>query len=209
MHPGKYVVIEGNDGTGKSTQVELLAKHLNEQGIDTFVMHEPAGTPISDAIRTVIKNGDLGRDGLTNLLLFTAARHENWRVAKQELEAGKWVISARNYISTEVYQGYGEGIPVQQIHRITREFTDETYMKPDLTVVLTLSDKARAERIQGRGELENKDTFESRDLSFQDKLNKGYQELAEKYGFPTIDAARSIDEIQMEIRHLVSFDPAR
>lgn len=203
MARGKYVVIEGNDGTGKSTQVELLAEHLRTNGIDTFVTHEPAGTPIADAIRTVIKNGELERDGLTNLLLFTAARHENWRQAKNELVKGKWVISARNFISTEVYQGYGEGIPIEQIHGITREFTDDQYMKPDFTFVLSLDNDARDKRIKQRGALTHKDTFEARDREFQDKLNLGYIETAKRYGFPLIDANRSIDDIQAEIRELV------
>ena len=209
MTRGKYVVIEGNDGTGKSTQVELLAKYLNEQGIDTFVMHEPAGTSISAAIREVILNGDLERDGLTNLLLFTAARHENWKVAKKELEAGKWVISARNYISTEVFQGYGEDVQISKIHEITRQFTDATYMKPDYTFVLTLDNTTRAERIAQRGEIKNKDTFESRDENFQRKLNQGYEELARKYSFPVIDATRSIDNIQAELRQLITLNSSR
>lgn len=200
MVRGKYVVIEGNDGTGKSTQVELLAAYLNEQGIETFVMHEPAGTPVADAIRTVIKNGDLERDAETNLLLFTAARHENWRQAKKALDEGKWVVSARNYISTEVYQGYGEGLAIERIHALTREFTDKTYMNPDYTFVLSLSSNEREQRISRRGKLQNADTFESRGQEFQEKLDSGYEKTATKYGFPLIDASLSIDEIQQEIR---------
>ena len=200
---GKYVVIEGNDGTGKSTQVELLKAHLEENGIQAVTMHEPAGTPISDAIRTVIKNGELDRDAYTNLLLFTAARHENWRSVSASLKLGKWVISARNYISTEVYQGYGEGLSVELIHDLTRRFTDERYMIPHYTFVLTLSDEERQKRIAKRGELETKDTFESRDRQFQEELNRGYIELARKYGFTTIDAAQPVAEIQSEIISLI------
>ena len=201
MSRGKYIVIEGNDGTGKSTQVELLAKWLkDEKGLKTFVMHEPAGAPISDAIRTVIKNGDLERDALTNVLLFTAARHENWCSVRERLDEGAWIISARNYISTEVYQGIGEGVDIDMIHSITRQFTDEQYMNPDYTFVLSLSDEERIKRISSRGELENKDTFESRDSVFQQSLNNGYSYIAKKYGFPLIDASSSIDVIQSTIQ---------
>lgn len=203
MTLGKYIVIEGNDGTGKSTQAELLSTYLNTKGIETFVTHEPAGSPIADAIRTVIKNGDLERDGETNLLLFTAARHDIWNSAKKALQEGKWVISARNYISTEVYQGYGEGIEIDRIHAITREFTDDTYMKPDFTFVLHLTDNEREKRIAERGELENKDAFESRGEDFQSVLNDGYRQIAERYGFPLLDASRSIEEIQAEIRSTI------
>lgn len=201
MSRGKYIVIEGNDGTGKSTQVELLAQWLeNEKSINTFVMHEPAGVPIANAIRTVIKNGDLERDAQTNLLLFTAARHELWRRAKKELAKGTWIISARNYISTEVYQGIGEGFDIDKIHLITQQFTDDEYMNPDHTFVLSLSDEEREKRINSRGELKNKDTFESRDTTFQRSLNNGYAYIAKKYSFPVLDAARTIEEIQSEIR---------
>ncbi len=197
---GKYIVIEGNDGTGKSTQVELLSEYLRSKGIQTFVTHEPAGTPISDAIRAVIKDGELERDATTNLLLFTAARHENWRSASKELDAGAWVISARNYLSTEVYQGIGEGLDVNLIHDLTRQFTDEQYMSPDHTFVLTLSDDQREARIANRGPLETKDTFESRGREFQSKLNEGYTTLAARYGFTTIDAGLTVEKIQSDIR---------
>lgn len=203
---GKYVVIEGNDGTGKSTQVELLKAHLEENGIQAVTMHEPAGTPISDAIRTVIKNGELDRDAFTNLLLFTAARHENWRSVSASLKLGQWVISARNYISTEVYQGYGEGLDIAFIHDLTRTFTDERYMNPDYTIVLTVGDTERQRRIDARGPLESKDTFESRGREFQENLNDGYQQLAEQYGFSIVDAAQDIESIQDEIRRIIFAD---
>jgi len=200
---GKYIVIEGSDGTGKSTQVELLATYLQTKHIESFVMHEPAGTPISDAIRKVIKDGGLERDGLTNLLLFTAARHENWRIASKMLKEGIWIISARNYISTEVYQGYAEGIDIHKIHEITHEYTDERYMTPDASIILTLDATSRKKRIEERGAVTHKDTFESRNDDFQEKLDRGYKEIAEKYGFETIDANQSIDAIQRHICNII------
>ena len=105
MERGKYIVIEGHDGTGKSTQAERIRDRLQKEGIDSVEFHEPAGVPIADAIRTVIKDGSLERDGETNLLLFTAARHEIWKHAEKELALGKWVVSARNYYSSLAYQG--------------------------------------------------------------------------------------------------------
>lgn len=209
MKHGKYIVIEGNDGTGKSTQAEQLAQWLEEEKkIETFVTHEPDGPGISAEIRKVIKNGELERDGETNLLLFTASRHEIWKRAQHKLSQGKWVISARNYISTLVYQGYGEGIDFDRIIATTEEFTDEKYIHPDLTVILGLSHDERERRIAiaDRGKLENKDTFESRGRDFQNSLDQGYEKIAEKYNFPIIDASKSIEDIQAEIRKLI--DPA-
>ncbi|NCU38940.1 dTMP kinase [Candidatus Saccharibacteria bacterium] len=204
MPKGKYIVIEGNDGTGKSTQVELLAKWLkSEFNIDTFVTHEPDGPGIAGRIRSIIKNGNLDRDGDTNLLLFTAARHEIWRHASAKLTEGTWVISARNYLSTLAYQGYGEGIELKKIMQTTQAFTGDGYTKPDHTIVLSLSHTERKRRINERGELENKDTFESRGSKFQESVDAGYENIAAEYNFPVIDASQSIDVIQEEIRQIV------
>lgn len=200
---GRYIVIEGNDGTGKSTQVELLAESLRARGIESFVMHEPAGIPIADAIRTIIKNGELERTPETNLLLFTAARRELWLQASQALSSGAWVISARNYISTLVYQGIAEGIPEDKILGLTRQFTSDTYMNPDVTIILTLNDKERAHRIAERGTLSTKDTFESKDETFQQALNDGYDAIATRFNFNTIDASASPEAIHTDIKSII------
>jgi dTMP kinase len=153
--------------------------------------------------KKIIKNGSLERDGITNLLLFTASRHALWQRAEQELESGRWVLSARNYISTLVYQGYGEGVNLDLISETTRAFTSDEYIHPDLTVILGLTHEERERRIAHRGDLEYKDTFESRGREFQDSLNHGYEKIASQYHFPLIDASKSIDEIQHEIRKLL------
>ena len=201
---GKYVVIEGNDGTGKSTQVELLRARLKNEGIESIEIHEPAGIPIADAIRTVIKNGDLDRSGETNLLLFTASRHEIWRHAEKQLDEGIWVIAARNYFSTLAYQGSGEGLDKDLILRTTETFTDAAYMTPDLAVILSLEDEnERAKRIGKRGELENPDTFESKDAAFQRRVNDGYLQIAKERNLPIISALQTPEEISDEIYALL------
>ncbi len=202
IEPGKYIVIEGSDGTGKSTQVELLADWLaEEKGIDSFIAHEPAGTPMADAIRDIIKNGNLERDPVSDLLLFTAARREIWREARQTLKLGNWVLSARNYLSTEAYQGYGDGVDLGLIRNTTREFVGQDYLTPDHTFILSInSEEERAARIDSRGELDNPDTFEMRDASFQSRVNQAYIKIARSYGISPIDAARSVDEIHEIIK---------
>lgn len=201
MTSGTYVVIEGADGTGKSTQLALLAQHLATQGIDYVEFSEPDGTPISNEIRAIIKNGSLARTAETNLLLFTAARHEIWHtIALPALEAGKWVIASRNYFSTLVYQGTGEGLDQELITSLTRRFTDERYITPDKAMILTLPETTtRMERIKQRGDLENPDTFEARDESFQASLHRGYTQLAATLELPTIDASRSIEAVFSDV----------
>ena len=201
---GFYIVGEGNDGTGKSTQIDLLAQYLEKEfDLETYVMHEPDGSPISSEIRTIIKNGSLERDAVTNLLLFTASRHETWfREARPVLARGGVVLSARNELSSEIYQGVGEGLGVEYVREVTRAFMDERYMNPDLTVIFTLQDAIRKQRIAKRGELENPDTFESRGDDFQTLVDGGYASIATERGFPTIDASRSITTVQRSFRRL-------
>lgn len=201
MIEGKYVVIEGNDGTGKSTQVENIRALLTKHGIDSIEFHEPAGVPVADAIRDVIKNGTLERDAETNLLLFTAARHEIWQRAERELAMGKWVVAARNYFSTLAYQGYGEGLSVDIITETTKTFTSERYMEPDLALILTIDDQARSGRIANRGEIENPDTFESRDDQFQRNVNEGYRTIARERNLSLIDASGLINDVTQTIWH--------
>lgn len=199
---GRYIVIEGNDGTGKSTQVELLAAHFQRQGLTVCVVEEPGSdepeksTPVADELRRVIKNGDLVRSPEINVVLFSAARRELWREKiKPALKRGEVVLSARNYISTLVYQGRGEGFDEAEILRLTKLFTDEKYLHPDVMIVLSLSHDKRAKRIAMRGELKNPDTFESRGQDFQEKITNGYLEIANKYDIPVISADGTIEEI--------------
>jgi dTMP kinase len=197
---GKYIVIEGHDGTGKSTQVELLREKLAKAGIESIEFHEPEGTPIASEIRTIIKNGNLKRDPETNLLLFTAARHEIWKQAQKALADGVWVITARNYFSTLTYQGYGEGLALDMITSVTRQFTDDRYITPDLAVILSLNnEKERSARIQQRGALTHPDTFESKDESFQVKVKNGYLSIAKERQLPIIAAEQTPDMICRQI----------
>ena len=201
---GFYIVGEGNDGTGKSTQINLLAEYLEKEfELETYVMHEPDGCPISSEIRTIIKNGELERDAITNLLLFTASRHETWfREALPVLGRGGVVLSARNYLSTEIYQGLAEGIGMEYVRQVTAAFMDERYMKPDLTVIFALDEATRKSRIETRGALEHPDTFEMRGDDFQTQIDGGYVTIANERGFPIIDSGRKIPTIQRDFRRL-------
>ena len=203
MPRGKYIVIEGNDGTGKSTQAELLVEWLKAKDISVVETHEPGGTPLSAELRRIIKNGELERDAYTNLLLFTAARHELWREIENNLLKGDWVVSARNYFSTLAYQGYGEGLDKKLIVNTTESFVSPSYMHPDVSVILTLNNIARQGRIGSREGNTLKDTFESKNADFQDRVNIGYEQIAQEMKITLIDASERIDTIQKHIRQLV------
>ena len=199
---GKYIVIEGNDGTGKSTQVAKLADYFRARGQTVCVVEEPGSddpeksTPIANELRNVIKNGDLTRSAAVNVALFSAARRELWREKiRPALERGEIVLSARNYISTLVYQGQAEGYDEAEILRLTKLFTDEKYLHPDVMIILSLSHDKRAKRIAMRGELKNPDTFESRGQDFQEKITNGYLKIAKKYEIPVVLADRNVKEV--------------
>ncbi len=202
MSAGKYIVIEGADGTGKSTQLELLKQYVTEQGHNVLVIQEPGGDPLSDKLRDIIKDGSLARDPWTNVMLFTAARRTAWlQSIKPALDAGTWVIAARNYISTVAYQGYGEGIDVQKILDYTKDNVDADYLSPDHIFILTIEDEtARDSRIGQRPAEHDLDTFESKPEDFQQAMQSGYIQFAAERDIMTINAHQSVDAIQQEIR---------
>lgn len=200
--PGRYIVIEGNDGTGKSTQVAKLAEYFRARGQTVCVVEEPGSddpeksTPIANELRNVIKNGDLARSAAVNVALFSAARRELWREKiRPALEREEIVLSARNYISTLVYQGQAEGFDEAEILRLTKLFTDEKYLHPDVMIILSLSHDKRTKRIAMRGELKNPDTFESRGQDFQEKITNGYLKIAKDYEIPVVLADGSVEEV--------------
>jgi len=205
---GKYVVIEGHDGTVKSTQVEMLSDLLSQRGIESITTHEPAGSPVSDELRTIIKNGDLERDPITNLLMFTASRRATWlQMGESALNRGAWVLGARNWYSTMAFQGYGEGLDIEHIRDTTQQYTPQSYWKPDSTIILTMDDEEeRRKRIGGRGELENPDTFESKDAEFQKRVYDGYAQIAQDLEIPTVDASPEKYVVAQEIWRIVKRD---
>lgn len=203
---GRQILIEGTDGTGKTTVANLVADRLRDQGREVIRVDEPdsakneAGdilVPIAGEIRGILKNGALARSALTNALLFTAQRRENWLQAiEPAIAAGTDVVKARDYLSTLVYQGYGEGFSRPTINLLTRFAVGRAYMNPDFTFILDLDDeKERLRRIESRGELGVPDTFESMDDAFQQRLIDGYRAIARKKRIKPIMATRPPDEI--------------
>ncbi|MNH50251.1 Thymidylate kinase [compost metagenome] len=205
MTRGKYIVIEGGDGTGKTTQADLLQKHLESKGKKVIHLKEPGGSPVCEAIRSVLLDGTLERTPMTNILLFTANRHELWHsTIKPALERGTWVIATRNYWSTLAYQGYGEGMSASIINAITATFTDKQYMNPDLGLILTIDDlEVSKRRVLERGDLAAPDTFESREAEFQQRVSDGYVKIAATYNLPTVSASQSIEAVAEAIKKLL------
>lgn len=202
---GKYVVLEGGDGVGKSTQAEILQGNLDNIGIESKIIEEPGGTLFADALRPIVKNGDLHAEPEANVMAFTAARIEaDRKIIVPTIEDGKWVIATRNWVSTLAYQGRGQGVNLDDIWEITRLFASPTYIKPDYLCVLGLSDIIeRQKRLAERGQPDTPDAFESQDEQFQQRVEDGYLEVAEKWKLPLIDASATREQVSREVwRHI-------
>ena len=193
---GWFITIEGPDGAGKTTQVGHLAAHLGAQGLDVLLTREPGGTWLGEQLRTVL----LGRtesaaptDALTDAFLFNAARRQLVaEVIEPALSAGRTVLCARFADSTLAYQGYGAGVPLEQLRALEAVATGG--LRPDLTILLDLPVEAGLTR-KAPGDVNR---FEAEfDLEFHRRVRQGFVALAvaEPTRFVVIDAARPTDDV--------------
>ena len=209
---GKYIVIEGGDGTGKSTQAKLVTQRLQDIGLNPLVVpnpdtgelgppEEPGGTPRANELRKIIKDGSIERTPWQNVMWFTEARQSLWNEAiLPALENGQPVVSARSWVSTVAYQGYGEGVSPIEILKITTRMVGNRYIAPDLLCILALHSEAIVkQRKETRGTDTHSDTFESKPEDFQASMKDGYIRFAEETGITPIDASQSRDEVFTEI----------
>jgi len=203
---GNYIVIEGQDATGKSTQVDLLAQYFRQQGREVVAIHEPDGDlPSASALRRLIKTKSYHLQPKTNILLFTAARLELWKkLAEPCLKRGGVVISARNWYSTLAYQGYGQKLSLKLIKLTTQRYLPKRYIKPDHVVILTLEDDTRKARQSARALDIATDTFESKPNDFQERVTRSYLRIARDLQIPTLDASPTPAQVHKSILKLFS-----
>lgn len=198
---GIYIVIEGPDGTGKTTQAQLLARNLQAAGINARYVHEPGETTIGTALEAVIKDRDIGRSPLTDLLLFTANRIELYeQVIKPEIDTEAWIIADRNWLSSLVYQGHASGLGTEKVRSITAMMLPKAYVKPDATILLSLTAERRRELLGSRG-TSQADYFETKPETYQRKLIEGYEIIADDMSLvnESISASGSIDDVHERI----------
>lgn len=209
---GQYIVIEGQDGTGKTTQLNLLADYFREQNREVVIINEGAeidsGLTATDQIDTILHDKSLDLDPVTNVLLFTAQRRELWiKVAEPTLKRGGVVLSARNWLSTLAYQHFGSHVRRELIERVTGDIMPDRYVQPDLTVILVLSDNERIKRTKNRNDKSPGDAFEGQKDDFQTRVNHGYEQIAKDFSLPIVDASGNINKVFAGIIHCVkSYD---
>ncbi len=203
MKKGFFIVLEGPDRSGKSTQAAMLKEWLEQQGMQTILTREPGGTAISEKIRKILLDPQVKAVPVAELFLFAVSRSQHTaEIIKPALAAGKIVISDRFTMSTEAYQGYGRGLPAGVIRTVNRIATEG--IKPDLTVVFDVPEQEFEKRIREAEEKNGPDRFEREDIEFRRRIQKAYRTFSRRKGIKRIDASKSIDEIQSELRVLVS-----
>ena len=194
MKKGIFITMEGPDGSGKTTQIELLKDYLEKAGYDVLITREPGGTVISEAIREIILNKDYTEmSPVTEMLLYASARAQLINeVIGPALDSGKAVISDRFVDSSLVYQGMARGLGVGNVYEVNCQAIGK-YM-PDVTFLLDLPADVGIARKKDQKEL---DRMERESIEFHRAVAEGYRSLAERFPerIEKIDATLPIDEI--------------
>ena len=191
---GIFITMEGPDGAGKSTQIDLLKKYLEDKGYNILLTRDPGGNDISEAIRGIILNKDFTEMGyMTELLLYASARAQLVKEnIKPALEAGTAVIADRFVDSSAVYQGIGRGLGIDTVYKVN-VFALQGIM-PDMTILMDLDAEVGLARKKNQAEL---DRMERESVDFHKKVVAGYRDLAGRYPerILKVDAALQVQEI--------------
>ena len=190
-----FIVFEGPDGAGKSSQALALLQKMESSGYPVILTREPGGTPLGESVRTVLKATSLC-EPLSELFLFLAARSELVEtVIKPALKNNINVISDRFTGSTTAYQGHGQGLDLKAICRLNKLVCSD--LAADLTILLDLP----SEMIASRKSDGAQDKFDLSSIEFHRKVREGYLSIAckEKINWLVLDATRSKETLSQEI----------
>jgi dTMP kinase len=199
---GRFITLEGVEGVGKSTNLEVIQRFLDEMGVEFIVTREPGGTPVAEEIRDLLlaeREEELHE--LSELLLIFAARSQHLEaLIKPALERGLWVLCDRFTDATYAYQGGGRNLSADTI--ATLETLAQGDLRPDLTLILDLDPEVGLERASKRGAL---DRFEKEQVTFFHRVRAIY--LARAEADPSrcrvIDASMPIDQVEQQLINLL------
>jgi dTMP kinase len=195
---GWFITFEGGEGTGKSTQIRRLAEVLSSRGLEVILTREPGGTPVAEAARSVLLDPAMQPDGLSELFLLEAARHDHVeKLIRPALDRGEVVLCDRYADSSTVYQGMVRGLGVDQVEELNALATGG--LEPDLTVVLDLDPRAGTARARSRNaEGDGSETrLDDEPAEFHQQVRDGFLRLAElhPHRVRVIDADGDADEV--------------
>ena len=197
--PGRFVVIDGVDGCGKTTQVARLIERLRMQGIDAIATFEPGATELGRRIRDLVLHGSDPVDPMAEAFLMAADRAQHVReTVRPALAAGRWVVSDRFVGSSLAYQGVARGLGVEVIEELNRAAVDG--VEPDVVIFLDVADEVLAARRAPR----SADRIEGAGAAFLAAVVVGFRRLAADRGWAVIDGAPDSDTVAAEVWAAVS-----
>lgn len=197
---GVFVTLEGPEGAGKTTQLKLLSRTLEEEGIPYVITRDPGGTSLGKPIRRILLNAESVVLPITELLLYEADRAQNVaEIIIPALEAGKLVICDRYIDSTVAYQGYGRGIDLGLIAQLNAVASQG--LKPCRTILFDINSEDGLARLHPSGH----DRLEREALEFHQKVRQGYLAEAAKdmQRWRIIDASAPMSKVQEELKTLI------
>lgn len=195
---GLFVVLEGPDKSGKSTQARLLMRWLKRRRRPALHTREPGGTGVAEGVRQVLLSTKSRIGPLAELFLYEAARAQHTEeTIRPALSAGKVVVSERYTMSTTAYQGFGRGLPLPLIRSLNRTATGG--LEPDLTVVIDIPDRDFA----GRDRRRRLDRLERESSDFRRRVRDGYRRLSRARGVRLIDGTRAPEDVHERIASLL------
>jgi len=171
---GKYFLLEGEEGCGKDTQLQLLQESFQNKGYDIIVTGEPGGTAESEQIRKVLLGSKNRLDDITELFLYQAARRDIFdKIIVPNLNKGNIILSGRGFPSTHAYQGFGGGVDLDLITRLNKIATFG--VEPDLLVIIDI------DPVKGLEKETDKNRFSKKTLEYHQRVRQGYLDVAKKF----------------------------
>ncbi len=192
---GKFIVVDGPDGCGKTTQVKLLVEWMAGRGVDVVSFREPGATAIGEKIRHILLNPEhIAMTTATEVMLYMAARVQLWsEKIKPALDAGKCVVVDRWLSSTCAYQGYAGGFGIDEVINIANSCIERPW--PDLTIILDVDLETSSQRLK-----RNRDRMEQKGSDYHEKVRQGFLESAKtRENFAVIDAAPGVEDVHAKI----------
>jgi len=187
-----FIAFEGGDATGKSTQAARLANRLG-----AVLTREPGGTSAGEHIRELLLDPAVDLAARAEALLMAAARAQHVaEVVRPALASGRDVVTDRYAHSSLAYQGYGRGLPLDEVRALSSWATGDLW--PDVVVLLDVPDDVAQSRLSGR------DRIEAEDGRFRTSVAQGYREMADAEGWVVVDGVGSADEVEQRVWSAVS-----
>src|SRR4030095_4999443 len=202
-----FITFEGIDGSGKTTQLQLLHEVLQKRNMDAVIAREPGGTEVGEAIRQILlHSGTQDLKPLSELLLYYASRHQNLcHNILPALERGQWVLCDRYADASLAYQGYGRGLDLNFIEQLNQAVVGQRL--PNLTFLIDLDPTVALTRARQRnqGRVVDEGRFEMESFSFFERVRQGYLTIARDHPgrFRIVSGNLPVEEAHQEILHLV------